>query len=78
MDIVVQNKDGSIINVEMQKIGYLFPGERSGCYAADFIMRQYNKIRSEKREKFTFKDMKPVYIIVLMENSSVSAYLRFT
>lgn len=72
MDIVVQGNDGSIINVEMQKIGYLFPGERTSCYASDFIMRQYNKIKNERRDKFTFKDMKPVYIIVLMENSSAN------
>lgn len=32
MDIVVQFEDGSIANVEVQKIGYLFPGERSACY----------------------------------------------
>lgn len=72
MDIVVQGNDGAIINVEMQKIGYLFPGERTSCYASDFIMRQYNKIKNERREKFTFKDMKPVYIIVLMESSSAN------
>ena len=28
MDVVVQLEDGSIANVEVQKIGYLFPGER--------------------------------------------------
>lgn len=72
MDIVVLTNGGSIINVEMQKIGYLFPGERSSCYASDFIMRQYNKIKNERQDKFTFKDLKPVYIIVLMENSSAN------
>ncbi|MDE7177826.1 MAG: hypothetical protein K2O59_08415 [Lachnospiraceae bacterium] len=29
MDIVVELEGGSIANVEMQKIGYLFPGQRS-------------------------------------------------
>ena len=74
MDILVKLSDGSYINVEMQKYGFLFPGERSDCYAADFIMRQYNKLKSEKKEKFTYKDMEPFYIIVLMSNSS-SAFL---
>lgn len=37
-------------------------------------MRQYNKLKSEKKENFTYKDMKPFYIIVLMSNSS-SAFL---
>lgn len=74
MDILVKLSDGSYINVEMQKYGFLFPGERSDCYAADFIMRQYTKLKSEKKEAFTYKDMKPFYIIVLMSNSS-SAFL---
>lgn len=29
MDMVVQFEDGSIANVEIQKVGYLFPGQRS-------------------------------------------------
>ena len=37
MDIVVELEDGSIANVEMQKIGYLFPGQRSACYSADLL-----------------------------------------
>ena len=35
MDIVVQLSDGSIANLEIQKIGYKFQGERSACYSAD-------------------------------------------
>lgn len=70
MDIIVELADGSITDIEMQKIGYLFPGERSSCYIADFIMRQYNRIKSEKGKRFTYRDMKPVYLIVLMEQSS--------
>ena len=56
----------------MQKIGYLFPGERSSCYVADFIMRQYNRIKSEKGKRFTYRDMKPVFLIVLMEKGSTA------
>ena len=41
-DIIVSTRDGSIMNVEIQKIGYHFPGERASCYTADMIMRQYN------------------------------------
>lgn len=33
-DMVVQLEDGSIANLEIQKIGYYFPGERSACYSA--------------------------------------------
>ena len=74
MDILLELSNGSYINVEMQKYGYLFPGERSDCYAADFIMRQYNKLKDEKKKNFSYKDMKPFYIIVLMATSS-SAFL---
>lgn len=70
MDILVELSDGSIINVEMQKIGYTFPGERSSCYISDLIMRQYNRVKSEKKSTFSFKDLRPVYLIVLMEHSS--------
>ena len=70
MDVLVHLDSGSYINVEMQKHGFLFPGERSDCYAADFIMRQYNKLKSEKKKDFTYKEMEPFYIIVLMSNSS--------
>ena len=40
-DIVVELEDGSIANVEMQKIGYLFPGQRCASYSADLLLRQY-------------------------------------
>ncbi len=72
LDTFFKLADGSITDIEMQKIGYLFPGERSSCYVADFIMRQYNRIKSEKGKRFTYRDMKPVYLIVLMEQSSTA------
>ena len=56
MDIIVKTDTGAIVNVEMQRIGYYFPGERSDCYTADMIMRQYGKVRSEKGDSFSYKD----------------------
>lgn len=70
MDILVETQNGSYINVEMQKHGYEFTGERSTCYMSDLVMRQYSQVKSEKKQKFSFKDLKPVYLIVLMENST--------
>jgi hypothetical protein len=35
LDILVQLEDGSIANVEIQKIPYTFPGERMSCYSSD-------------------------------------------
>ena len=70
MDILIELEDGSITDLEMQKIGYRFPGERSSCYSADMIMRQYNRIRNEKGDAFTYKDMKPAHLIIFMEESA--------
>ena len=50
MDIIVEAADGSIVNVEVQKIGYNFPGERAACYNADLLLRQYQRIRKEFSE----------------------------
>lgn len=48
-DLVVELEDGSLANVEIQKIGYNFPGQRSACYSADMLLRQYKRVRSQKR-----------------------------
>lgn len=70
MDIVVQFEDGSIANVEVQKVGYLFPGERSACYSSDLLLRQYKRVRKELGKKFHYRDIKKVYTIVLFEKSN--------
>ena len=70
MDILVRLNDGSIANVEIQKLGYLFPGQRSACYSADLLLRQYVKVRSQKtKETFSYRDIKSVYTIILFEHS---------
>ena len=46
MDMIVRLSDGSIANIEVQKIDSLFPGERLSCYSADAIMRQYHRLSS--------------------------------
>ena len=68
-DIVVELEDGTIANVEVQKIGYAFTGERASCYSADLLLRQYKRVRDERKEQFSYKDICPVYTIVFMENS---------
>ena len=69
MDIIVQLEDGSIANVEIQKIPYTFPGERMSCYSADLLLRQYTRVKGEKGSTFTYQDLKNVYTIVMFENS---------
>ena len=70
-DIIVELEDGSIANVEVQKIGYHFPGERSACYSADLLLRQYKRIRDKEKKKSCYKSIKNVYTIVLFERSPV-------
>ena len=70
MDIIVRLSDGSYTTVEMQRLGYLFPGERTSCYLSDMMMRQYQKVRSDRGNKFSYKDLNKVNLIVIMEESS--------
>lgn len=69
MDIVVQLENGTIVNIEMQKIGYAFPGQRCACYSADLLLRQYKYIREQKGKKFSYRDIKTVCTIVIFEKS---------
>lgn len=69
-DIVVELEGGSLANVEIQKIGYAFPGQRGACYSADLLLRQYKRVKGKKKKKFTYQDMKTVYTIVFFEKST--------
>lgn len=68
-DIVVELEDGSIANIEIQKIGYLFPGERAACYSSDLLLRQYKRLRDKRKKNFKYSEMRPVYTIILFEHS---------
>lgn len=70
MDILIEMEDGSLANLEAQKVGYKFPGQRVACYSADLLLRQYKRVRGEKGESFSYKDIKKVYTIILYEGSS--------
>ncbi len=66
-DIVVELEDGSIANIEVQKIGYRFTGPCCSCYLSDMMLRQYKRIRARKKKGFSYGDIKKVYLIVLYE-----------
>ena len=70
LDIVVQLEDNSIANIEMQRIGYAFPGQRCACYSADLLLRQYKRVKGEKGKKFSYRDIKKVYTIIFFERST--------
>lgn len=72
-DMVVQLEDGSIANLEIQKIGYYFPGERSACYSADLLLRQYKRVRGIKGKRFSYRDIKQVYTIVVFLSSFLTS-----
>ena len=67
MDIVVRLSDGSLANVEIQKIPYMFTAERISCYSSDLLMREYSRLKKDKN--FKYSDMKKVYTIVLYEKT---------
>jgi uncharacterized small protein (DUF1192 family) len=70
MDIVVRLADGTIVNLEIQKIGYRFPAKRFDCYCADLIMREYTRLKELNGDKkFSYAQMPLVYCIVLFEDS---------
>ena len=69
MDIIVEFFDGSLADIEAQKVGYDFPGERADCYCADMIMRQYDAVRKRVDARAVYRSMKPVYLFVMIEDS---------
>ena len=69
MDIVIELADHSIANVEVQKLGYKFPGQRAACYSADLLLRQYKRIKGEKEKTFSYRDIKKVYTIIFYDHS---------
>ena len=68
-DIIVELEDGSLANVEIQKIGYKFPGARSACYTSDMLLRQYRRVRARQGKDFAYSQIKNVYLIVIYEKS---------
>ena len=75
MDILVELKDGSLANVEVQKIPYNFPAERMSCYSADLLLRQYNHVKGERGKDFKYNDIKKVYTIILYEKSTAEFHM---
>lgn len=72
MDVVVELENHSIANLEVQKLGYRFPGQRAACYSSDLLLRQYKRVREERQEqmsRFSYRDIKKVYTIILYEKS---------
>ena len=74
-DIIVELEDGSLANIEVQKIGYAFPGARCACYSSDMLLRQYKRVRQRSidpvtgRDTFSYRNISKVYLIVLYEKS---------
>ena len=69
LDVLVEFATRELVDVEIQKIDYRFPGQRASCYSSDMVMRQYERVKGIKGNNFTYRDMKKVYTIVIMEDS---------
>ena len=84
MDMVVRLDDGSITNIEIQKVPYDFPAARITCYSADLVLRQFRMLQgmTKKNEndeymeklskKRSYANMKKVHTIIFFEKSSKS------
>lgn len=73
MDIVVKMADGSLANIEVQKVPYLFPAERISCYSSDLLMRQYTRLKNaslNNKNRFSYNDLHHVHTIIFYEKSS--------
>ncbi len=71
MDFLVQLSDKSVVNVEIQRVGYRFPGQRSACYSADLLLQEYRQVRKKTAKKaFSYQQISNVYTIVLFEKST--------
>ena len=57
----------TLANVEIQKIPYMFTAERISCYSSDLLLREYTRLKENK--KFMYSDMKKVYTIILYEKT---------
>ena len=54
---------------KFKKLGISFREKEAPAITADLLLRQYKRVRSERKKKFSYKDIKDVYTIVLFENS---------
>jgi hypothetical protein len=82
MDMVVRLDNGSITNIEIQKVPYDFPAERISCYSADLVLRQFRMLKGMETEntdhgsssygKPSYSGMKKVHTIIFFEKSSSS------
>lgn len=55
MDIVVRLSNGSLANVEIQKIPYMFTAERISCYSSDLLLREYTRLKENKKFMYSAK-----------------------
>jgi len=70
MDILVELESGDLVNVEIQRVSYDFPGPRGACYSSDLVMRQYAAVKAEREQAFSYRDLGKVITIVMVEKSS--------
>ena len=70
MDIVVELEDGSLADVEVQKVPYGFTGQRLSCYMSDMVLRQYNRVKRLMKKDFSYQAVKNVFVIVIYEKTT--------
>ncbi len=68
--MLVQFEDGSIANVEIQRMGIAMPSTRAAVYSADIVSRQFATIREQSKGVVDYDSVQPVYTIIIFEKSS--------
>lgn len=69
-DMLVKFDDGSFAIVEVQKKGAGMPPKRSAAYSANMLTGQFAKERGKKKSEIDYDTLRPVYTIVLIEDSN--------
>lgn len=69
-DLLVQFEDGSIANVEIQRMGIAMPSKRSAVYSADIVSRQFATAREQCKADVDYDMIQPVYTIIIFEKSN--------
>ena len=61
--MVVRLDDGSITNIEIQKVPYDFPAARITCYSADLVLRQFRMLQgmTKKNENDEYMENRGKY-----------------
>ena len=69
-DILLKSVNGSLVNLEAQKKPHFFTGNRISCYIATLIVKSYNRIKADSKNKFSYENIPKSYSVIIFENTT--------